>query len=207
MRQIIPAPTSFRMGDVLANSFHDFHAKGVDYVCLRRSLSETVKLYFFDGDVAKLAEVVHPHDHRYRFDTWVCAGAMQNVWYEPGDGHSGEVFNRFRYRSPLLNAHGGFEWAGMMKLREQRRSTFFVGDSYQMVHREIHTIRMLENETVLFLIQYDDEVPPAASTQTFCKEDVAPSLDGLYSRFTADQVTALLVRFADRTGIQFSEAL
>ena len=68
-RRLLPIVPSVSMEEVLANSFRDFHAKGLDYVCLKRRPSETVKLYFFDGDVSKLPEVVNPHDHRYDFST------------------------------------------------------------------------------------------------------------------------------------------
>lgn len=65
------------MDYVIANSFKDYHVKGFDYICLQRSPRETVKLYFFDGDVSKMPEVVNPHDHRYDFDTVCLSGAVE----------------------------------------------------------------------------------------------------------------------------------
>lgn len=64
------------MEEVIANSFKDFHSKGLDYICLRRSPVLTTKLYFFDGDVSKLPEVVNPHDHRYDFSTVCLSGCV-----------------------------------------------------------------------------------------------------------------------------------
>lgn len=203
MTQTIPLPSDYDLDQVLANSYHDFHAKGLDYVCLRRSPVETLKLYFLDGDVSKLPEVVNPHDHRYPFRTWIAAGSGQNIWYDEG---SGKTFNRFRYRTPL-NGGGGFEWDSEVCLRERGRLTFTAGEQYFMSHDQIHTIRMLENETVLFLAQYEDAVPLTVPTKTFCLSDSPPSLDGLYSRFTADELFARLNRFEARTGYSFRRTL
>lgn len=47
---MLDIPETFDMAEVLANSYRDFHAKGLDYICLKRSFKETLKLYFFDGD-------------------------------------------------------------------------------------------------------------------------------------------------------------
>lgn len=59
---------------LIQNSYRDFHAKGLDYVCLKRTPDHTVKVYFLDGDVSKVPEVVNPHDHRYAFETTVLSG-------------------------------------------------------------------------------------------------------------------------------------
>lgn len=189
----------FNMDEVLENSYRDFHAKGLDYICLRRTPVETLKLYFLDGDVSKLPEVVNPHDHRYPFRTWIVAGKSQNIWYDEG---AGKTFNRFRWRTPLLGGNG-FEWDSEISLRERGRLTYAAGEQYFMQHDEIHTIRMLENETVLFLIQFEDTVPEDVPTKTFCASDKAPSISGLYSRFTADQIVTRLRRLEDRTGFNF----
>ena len=39
-----------RIDDIQANSYRDFHAKGLDYLCIRRDLELTLKVYFFDGE-------------------------------------------------------------------------------------------------------------------------------------------------------------
>ena len=193
-------PDSIDMDEVLANSYKDFHQKGFDYICLKRSPFETLKLYFFDGDASKLPEVVSPHDHRYDFGTTVVAGASENVWFLPDE--AGERYNAFAYRTPL-NGGDGFTFTGEARLRETRRKAFQAGQHYHMLAEGLHTIRIVENETVLFLRQYEDRVPLDRPTQTFIRGDKAPSLDGLYSRFTADQVVDRLSRFQERTGFQF----
>lgn len=195
MKSIIPH--SVDIDAVIANSFRDFHVKGFDYLCLRRSPVETIKLYFFDGDVAKLPEVVNPHDHRYPFETHVLAGSSENHWYARSAQH-GHTFNRFEYRAPL-NGGDGFTFAGEELLMLTRKGEFRKGGRYSMRADEIHTIRMRENETVLMLRQFEDVVPLNQPTQTFTRGD-APSLEGLYQRFTADQVVSRLRNFEDRTG-------
>lgn len=198
---MIPLPKRINVEQVVEHSYRDFHAKGLDYICLKRSPDLTLKLYFLDGDVSKLPEVVHPHDHRYDFDTWVVAGRMQNIWYAQG-GIAGQHFELFQYKTPL-NGGSGFTHDRGIYLDEMSRQVFEAGDGYHMHHREVHTIGMLENETVLFLAQYKDEIGLDEPTRTYCATHKAPSLSGLYSRFTADQVIARLKRFEERTGYCF----
>jgi len=198
----IPLPQRINVEEVIASSYRNFHAKGMDYVCLHRDQALTLKLYFFDGDVSKLPEVVNPHDHRYSFRTWVVAGAGQNIWYEPGDEHDAH-FQQFDWATPLLGGDG-FKWHQEVMLRESRRETFAAGESYFMRAPEIHTIRMVKNETVLFLAQFEDTVPPDWPTSTFTMSDVAPPIgDDLYTRFKPDELLALLKRFEERTGYRF----
>lgn len=179
------------------HSIRDYHVKGFDYICVRRSPTETIKLYFFDGDVTRLPEVVNPHDHRYDFDTWVIAGASENVWFDLDP--RGQRFNRFHYRTPL-NGGNGFIFAEEVNLAETRRLQREAGEHYFMHADELHTIRIVENETVLMLRQREDVVPLGVPTSTFARGD-APSLSGLYSRFTADEIIARLRRLHERTGI------
>lgn len=48
----------------LKNSYRNYHAKGVDYLCVGRTPQLTQKIYFIDGFEG---DVVVPHDHRYEF--------------------------------------------------------------------------------------------------------------------------------------------
>jgi hypothetical protein len=196
----LPLPKRIDIDQAVEHSFKDMHQKGFHYLCLQRSEVETVKLYFFDGDVSKLPEVVAPHDHRYDFETYVAAGAVENVWFKRTDDLTkGQMFNWFEYRTPM-NGGDGFTFAGEECLYERLRSRFTRGESYYMQADDLHTIRIAGNETILMLVQFEDVYPIGKPTSTFFK-DAAPSLDGLYSKFTADEVIALLRRFEERTGI------
>jgi hypothetical protein len=191
---------------IVTNSYKNFHAKGVSYLCLKRTPNLTVKLYHFDGDVSKLPEVVNPHDHRYAFTTYVLAGAIENTFYEKHE--LGMPFSRFAFRTPLLGGTG-FGEVDAVNLRKSRCS-FFHADSrmrarYTMGIDQIHTINVRENETVLMLYQFEDEIPADQPTYTYCLSDVPPSLDGLYDRPTPDEVRALIARLELRTGMSVEE--
>lgn len=194
MTVTLPRVPETTVDEIVANSFRDFHVKGCDYICLRRSPHETIKLYFFDGDVSKLPEVVNPHDHRYDFSTLCVAGKVQNIWFEEDAG--GQTFNRFAYETPLLGGVG-FTWVGESKLKVARKYTISAGYRYAMRFNEIHTIRMVENNTVICLVQRDDRVTDRP-TLTFARDREPPSLDGLYQKFTADAVLKRLAALQER---------
>jgi hypothetical protein len=202
----LPLPQRIDIDHVVEHSFKDMHQKGFHYLCLKRSETETVKLYFFDGDVNKLPEVVAPHDHRYDFETYVAAGAVENVTFRRTDDLTkGQMFNWFEYRTPI-NGGNGFTFAGEECLYEAARFRFTNGESYYLQADDLHTIRIAGNETILMLLQFEDIYPIEKPTSTFFK-DQAPSLDGLYTKFTADEAIALIRRFEERTGITFKTAL
>lgn len=183
------------MDEVIANSFKDYHTKGFDYICLKRTPTLTEKVYFFDGNVSALPEVVNPHDHRYDFGTICLAGEVENIWYREGQG---KPYQTFDYRTPL-NGGDGFHWSGETLLAEQARMKCGAGSAYVMSFFELHTIRMVQPETVLFLTQWEDKVRPGRSTRTFTQDREPPSLSGLYSKPTADDVIAKLSRLSERT--------
>jgi hypothetical protein len=192
--------TRFDVDDAVKNSFRDFHAKGFDYICIKRSPEETLKLYFFDGDVAKLPDVVAPHDHRYDFESYVVHGAMQNSLY---DLHPrGEEYERFNFDTPL-NGGKGFTWRDTVRVLEMKRTSYFAGHAYFIFAHEYHTIRILQAGTVLLLRQRADVMAVGEPTSTFIQGSKEPPvLDGLYKRFTADQLIAKLGDFEQRTGIK-----
>lgn len=171
---------------VIANSFKDFHTKGFDYLCLKRTPEHTKKVYFFDGEVSQLPEVVNPHDHRYMFRTTILRGVISNSHYVEVDA-GGEVYNEFEYRTPL-NGGDGFTFKKETRLFETQRFFYRPLESYLMQAEEFHTIRMHAPGTILILDQYQDTVPIEQPTRTFISERKAPNLDGLYARFTRDEV-------------------
>lgn len=180
--------------DIIANSYKDFHVKGFDYICLKRSPEHTRKVYFFNGDVRHMPEVVNPHDHRYDFTTKVLSGAVENIDFQfAGDG---DVYNQFNYLTPL-NGGNGFEWVGETKLKKSGSYTYKRGAQYHLLAQDLHTIRIVRDGTVLMLDQYEAKVAVGQPTMTFCKGNEPPSLSGLYNKFTADQV----VRYLKALGI------
>ncbi|PBC38567.1 hypothetical protein CJ179_38905 [Rhodococcus sp. ACS1] len=187
---------------VLENSYKNFHTKGFDYICLKRSDRYTQKLYFFDGDVSSLPEVVNPHDHRYDFATTCIAGEVENVLFERSikaayNGEPALRYEVFKYRTPL-NGGNGFEWFAESMLRETSRVAYKPGETYLMKYNQLHTIRMVKPETVIMLEQFEDRIPLTMPTRTYVRGKTPPSLDGLYDRFTADEIIARLTRLKER---------
>jgi len=188
----------------LANSFRNFHAKGMDYICLQRSPDLTIKLYVFDGDVSKIPEVVNPHDHRYDFDTTVLHGAMQNITYTRSD--TGKLYQEFQWQTPL-NGGNGFTWSRESMLAETGRLTLGERGSYRMRADGIHTIRITENETILRLLQFEDVIPVDQPTATFTLNKEPPALDGLYERWTEGALMDRLRRIDELTGMTISREM
>lgn len=173
------------MNDVLEHSFRNFHVKGFDYLCVKRTLEHTRKVYFFEGDVAQLPEVVNPHDHRYDFRTTVLCGHMSNSQYVETRRRTGKVYQEFEWRTPL-NGGDGFTWKRETRLIETQRHFYRRGDQYHMGARDFHTIRMHREGTVMVLDQYADCVAIGEPTRTFMGDKRAPDMSGLYDRFDAD---------------------
>ncbi|MFA9261745.1 MAG: hypothetical protein ACEQSB_00095 [Undibacterium sp.] len=180
--------------EMIANSYRNFHTKGLDYLCVKRSETHTRKVYFFEGDASQLPEVVNPHDHRYDFQTTLLSGRMSNSIYEEVS-EGGEVYNEMEYRTPL-NGGAGFRFAKVTRLYENQRNTYRAGKHYYMQYNEIHTIRIREPGTVIVLDQYADIPDVGVPTKTFFPVgSQRPSFDGLYDRFTADQILARLAQY------------
>lgn len=170
---------------IIDNSFKNFHAKGLDYICLKRTPEHTRKAYFLNGDVTKLPDVVNPHDHRYHFNTTVVTGTMSNSQYI--ESSNGLVYQQFEWRTPL-NGGDGFSWVKETRLEERTRISYNPGEIYGMKADEFHTIRMHSDQVIIILDQFEDVVEIGKPTLTFMQSDKAPDLDGLYERFTPDDV-------------------
>lgn len=183
---------------ILAHSFRDFHVKGFDYLCLKRSEAETVKVYFFEGDAARAPEVVIPHDHRYPFLTECLAGAVTNHEFAEMVGRKyggdAEPYERFEYLTPL-NGGNGFKWlaeAWLIRVASRLR----VSGSYAMRHDQLHTITV-QPDTVLRLTQHADVVPEGVPVRAYRPAGMRepPSLDGLYRPMDADHALMRLAQY------------
>lgn len=184
---------TMNLDDMIEHSFRNFHVRGFDYLCIKRTPEHTRKVYFFDGNVSQLPEVVNPHNHRYHFRTTILSGVMSNSAYTRNDKH-GEVYNEFDWSTPL-NGGDGFTWRRETRLMERQRFFYIPHEVYNMRAEDLHTIRMHAEGTVLVLDQYEDVVPVGQPTRTFMKERKAPALDGLYEKFTADQLLQRLAQY------------
>lgn len=192
-------PKSIVIADVIENSFKDYHVKGFDYICLKRSPEETIKIYFFDGDVANMSEVVNPHDHRYDFTTHVLAGSSQNITFE--EDPNGTVYQGFDFRTPL-NGGNGFAFKKESRLSETNRVSYAAGQRYHFRAEQLHTIRVASSQTILCLQQFEDRRAIGDATSTFTQDREPPSLTGLYSRFKADEIKDRLDILERLTGVR-----
>lgn len=168
--------------DLMAHSFKNFHAKGLDYVCLKRTPEHTIKAYFLDGDASKVPEVVNPHDHRYAFKTRVLCGEMIDHRYSCGGDT--EVYQAFDYMTPL-NGGNGFTYRGDEFLSHDIGIRLRTGAELYTGSNHRHTIQMCADQTVLLLEQFSDVVPLHVPTSCWVKRGYpAPNTSGLYERFT-----------------------
>ena len=198
---------------ICANSFRNFHTKGFDYLCLSRTPELTRKVYFFEGNLADLPELVIPHDHRYPFVTTVLSGAVVNKSFTRlRNGPAADVvdlwervtdaYDHFEYRTPL-NGGDGFSWVGECRMMAHPSSTRHIrGAFWKSSETEIHTLDIRCEGTVIMLEQLADVVPLDEPTNAYRKvgDRSPPSLDGLYDRMDADHARKRIGQFLDLVG-------
>lgn len=190
--------------EICRNSYRDFHVKGFDYLCLTRRPELTRKVYFFEGNLSQLPELVVPHDHRYDFQTTVLSGSLINKRYTDslGPNPKGDVqtFNEFEYMTPL-NGGDGFSWKRETEMVCIHRHAYNRGGTYFSLYNSIHTLDILQEGTVILLEQGRDLVPENKPTRAFKTESrEAPSLDGLYDRMTPDHAKMRIEQFLSLAG-------
>jgi hypothetical protein len=172
------------------NSYKNFHAKGLHYVCLERSPLLTLKAYFFEGDISNAPEVVIPHNHRYDFTTEVLVGELTDLEYAEmaALGDRSSVAQKWDYRTPL-NGGEGFEWVGECSLFKTNSRTKKPGELLLTANHKIHTIKV-KPDTVLLLTQMQDKLPIGTPTQaySFDTKEQKPNTSGLYEKFTSDEL-------------------
>lgn len=195
-------PIQLDMDQVIANSYSNFHAKGLDYICLQRTEDLTFKLYFFEefNGTHVIPDVVNPHNHRYSFLTKCLSGCVENVWYRDLTLHwanlsygpqNATTYQKFKFHTPL-NGGDGFHWYEEVQLQEWASVAYKPGDKYLLQADNLHTIRIREDQTVIAIEQYRDEVPLGEPTYTYCEDRDPPSLTGLYDKPSADHVVSRL---------------
>ncbi len=174
--------------DAALLSVDNYHARGLSYVNLVRTLQFTAKLYFFDH-VRHNAEgyVVSPHDHAYAFETYVVAGSMRNIVFDRA-APAGRPYYTYQYAPASRGGTGGFAPSGVTRLAPRPYHALYPGDGYYLDTDQIHTIAV-EQPTILFLIQYADT---KAETTLYSRSAKPPRLDGLYTRMSPEKVRALL---------------
>ena len=191
----------YNMEDAVAYSFKNFHAKGLHYICVKRSPIYTLKYYIYDG---KPGRVVNPHDHRYDFRTTVLAGQMFNQTFMR---HAkGTPHRAFDFYTPLLGGEGFVEREPDLLIADtpQRLEKY---DTLTSVAKSIHTIHVAAG-TILQLEQFYDVVDEEQPTSCWSPVGSPPpsySDDGIYDKFTADEIVKYLTLITEETGEEFTE--
>lgn len=180
----------------LGSSYSNFHVKGFDYLCIKRTPEHTVKIYFFEGDLAQLPELVVPHDRRYDFYSAVVAGEATDIKYDDHkwwaatlckDQMSGSLLREYEemearvaeerkshrpshmlhtYNTPL-NGGSGFSPVQETLLTLSARNEYVEGNRWLNKHNEIHTLKITRDRTILMLEQMEDRLPLSASTKAY----------------------------------------
>lgn len=182
---------------IIKNSYKNFHTRGLDYICLRRSAHQTVKAYMFDGDENDLSEVVNPHDHRYNFDSYVLAGEVRESKYI--EAVDGSPVRKREWLTPL-NGGQGFGDDTEAFLKKTSSSIYNQGARYSSRANEVHTLHILSGQSLVIITQHEDVLPIGVPTSTYFQGDDKPSLNGLYEQFNADDIlkrTALIQSLID----------
>lgn len=184
---------------IVANSYRNFHARGLDYLCLKRTPELTLKVYFFDGPQShldQLPEIVAPHDHRYDFHTTIVRGVVQNRIFRETKHYSPPDYQKFEWDTPLLGGKG-FTHVGAVHLYEDPNTQpYAMGDTWFSPSTDVHTLRILERGSIILQRQYEDIVPVGTPTIMYMKgEPKAPSLSGLYDRMTEADAVARIEEF------------
>lgn len=202
-----PLYTHDNMEDMLKNSYKNFHARGLSYLCLHRSQMITTKAYFYDGTPEALAgmpDLICPHDHRYDFRTTVLAGECVHKRYTVyRNGEWQQSHMEYEWKSPLLGGNGHTR-LGLVSVKQHEEKTFRPGQSYDCRAEEIHTIAVTPG-TILLLAQFADVYAPHIGTSTFVPRVgdtssvplYSPSLNELYQPMSAPEARVLLGRLGE----------
>jgi len=186
----------------LANSYKDYHVKGMDYLNLHRTSELTVKYISCDGALEQLNKkynlALNPHTKQYNQSIILLDGILDIVTFNyveralPIDqpkafsaatnGH-----NRFNYVSLLRNEISTFDYqdTGYLTIKEEVRLSEH-GDNIHIKFDEIQSFRVI-GDTKFLVLQYRTLKKPF--TEFYQQNAVAPQLDDLYKKFTVNEIT------------------
>ena len=183
------------------NSFRNWHAPGLNYLCLSRTVARTHKVYFVPPSEDK--PIVAPHNHRFNFEIMVLEGALVHYTYHVVEhDDDGEVYQHLQYKSPNVGGDG-FVWVGQKFLRRSTQ-VLYPGERIFLWADQVHTLRAdTEQGVILEQIQREDIVPPEATTDTYMKgvNKTPPSLAGLYVKPTLAEISRWFHRYRELRGV------
>jgi hypothetical protein len=146
---------SVRLVDIphLANSsVMNHHADGMHYLCLQRTETHTVKIYYIPKPVNNNGGfLVNPHNHRYKFSSVVMSGALQHLRFSESENKHGDQYvkNRYFWETKEVKRQG------MRYIYAYRDDLVTEGGTYTVTPDEIHTLKILK-PTIIALSQEAD---------------------------------------------------
>lgn len=155
---IVKALQHLNVEKCMPHSRISHHTPGLNYLNLQRSDKFTLKLYLLEPNTNENSGfLVHPHTHRYEFNTVVLAGRVTNVVFaDPGNkavpkGATAFPWLRHEYTPEGL---GGFKGAFLYETADTQ--TYNCGGSYYLKTDQIHTLKTSDVPTLLCLSQFAD---------------------------------------------------
>lgn len=179
------------------NSFSNFHTKGIDYLCLKRSPELTIKAYFFnDVNMPFDSGITCPHDHLYDFETYVLKGRQINFIYEEcsPDNPFASQNQKFVWDTPLRDG-SGFTWEREVFLAPPKVHSIHAPKRYDSKAEAIHSI-LPTPDTILIIKQFASR---EGTTSTFVPghDKEPPRLDGLYDRMPEQDIFRRMLLLRD----------
>lgn len=180
---------SLDLAEAAKHSFKNYHAEGLDYLCLQRTQELTVKLYVTRPDDLRhnaQGYLVHPHTHRYPFHTFVLIGGMANIVFTPSN--KGKEWNEHSFEKAIEGTILKFE----KKIKLAGEATYIgQGESYYMDESQIHSIRLSAVQpVVLMLFQYQNR---KAKNSLFSPLPlIALRSEGLYKPMSTEDIIGVV---------------
>lgn len=160
---VVKALETLNVEKVMPNSRIDHHTPGLNYLNLQRSDKFTLKLYLIEGlNNNNGGYLIHPHSHRYDFNTIVMAGEIRNVVLDD-EGILGALGSR-KGRIPMARFNYSHEEGisaksekTYLRVNEELSRIYGRDESYLLDTSHIHTLETFDMPTLLCLSQFDDK--------------------------------------------------
>lgn len=128
------------------------HAEGMDYLCLHRSSTLTIKIYLMERPVnTNSGYLVNPHSHRYAFSSALLRGCLHHIRFIEARG---DDWGRHSYCSDSKRHTYQYDTTLVPYTTEFHEN----GSTYYVDPDEIHTLKLIEHTgpVMIGLMQYAD---------------------------------------------------
>lgn len=160
---VVKALETLNVEKVMPNSRIDHHTPGLNYLNLQRSDKFTLKLYLIEGlNNNNGGYLIHPHSHRYDFNTIVMAGQIRNVVLN--DEGITDALGDKKGRIPMARYDYSHEEGigkkpekTFLRLDEELSRVYVRDEGYLLNTTQIHTLETFDMPTLLCLSQFEDK--------------------------------------------------